>query len=257
MPYIEANGVTLHTQAMGDGPPVIMLHGLMVGSMATWYFTAAPTLARSRRVILYDLRGHGRSTRPKAGYDVETMSADLSSVMDHYLESSDAAVSLVGHSYGALIALHYALSHPERVSRLALVEMPLPPTQLDDLGVFFDRTPEEMVAALPEPLQRVLGDPNQPSRRGRRLLKALHELAFETSVLRDVEQQTDIADAALSRFTSPVLTLYGETSSCRSTGERLARVWPEGTHNVLAGGHYLPTESPAQVTDRLEGFLNG
>ncbi|MGH7285457.1 MAG: alpha/beta fold hydrolase, partial [Polyangiaceae bacterium] len=54
------NGVALHVQRLGEnGSPVVMLHGLFVGSMASWYFTAAPALAEKHRVLLYDLRGNG------------------------------------------------------------------------------------------------------------------------------------------------------------------------------------------------------
>ena len=72
MPVSTRNGVRLHWQELGSGPPLVMLHGLLVGSLATWYFTAAPALAARGHVVLYDLRGHGLSERAPSGYDVAT-----------------------------------------------------------------------------------------------------------------------------------------------------------------------------------------
>ena len=47
MPAVAANQLTFHVQELGAGPDVVMLHGLLIGSLASWYFTAAPALART------------------------------------------------------------------------------------------------------------------------------------------------------------------------------------------------------------------
>ena len=81
MPLETHRGLTFHVQDLGRGEgtrarartPVVMLHGLLVGSLASWYFTSAPVLAEARRVRLFDLRGHGKSGRATSGYDVPTM----------------------------------------------------------------------------------------------------------------------------------------------------------------------------------------
>src|SRR5262249_25639953 len=105
---VVARSVRFHTQELGAGerPSVVMLHGLLIGSLASWYFTAAPALAERRRVLLYDLRGHGRSERTADGYDVATMASDLAELAAPF----DARpIDLVGHSFGALVALRFAL----------------------------------------------------------------------------------------------------------------------------------------------------
>src|SRR5678815_1667039 len=58
MPLVAANGLQFHVQELGDGRPVVMLHGLLIGSLASWYFTVAPALAPAHRCRLYDLRDH-------------------------------------------------------------------------------------------------------------------------------------------------------------------------------------------------------
>src|SRR5512147_3219033 len=119
-----------------------MLHGLIVGSLAGWYFGPAGRLAQRHRVLLHDLRGHGRSDRTASGYDTHTLAGDLEALLDL---AGDGPVTLVGHSYGALVALRFALRWPERVARLALVEAPLPPSRAGELLAFVKRPPAEMI----------------------------------------------------------------------------------------------------------------
>lgn len=243
---IVANGVALHTQRLGAaGSPVVMLHGLLVGSLATWYFTAAPALARRHSVLLYDLRGHGRSERATTGYDVATLAADLGALCDGF---STEPLTLVGHSYGALVALRYALDRPGRVARLVLVEAPLPPSRIEELGAFLALPPDGMVAALPAPLRALL---ERGGRRPRRLLEGLAFLAGETTLGRDLAAELDIPDDALGALRLECRLIYGSMSSCRPVGDRLLRVIPGATLRVLEGGHYLPVEAPAALTEAL------
>jgi pimeloyl-ACP methyl ester carboxylesterase len=249
MPLTPVNGLQLHTEVIGDGPPVALIHGLLIGNLAFWYFTAALALARSHRLLMYDLRGHGRSERTASGFDLATMTGDLAQLLDGF----DAGpVALVGHSYGALIALRYALENPERVSRLVLVDAPLPPARFNEIVSFLQLDPAGMIDALPEPLQQSFfsGD-----RRAKRLLAAVEYLAAQTSLIRDVLAEPDVPDESLARIACDVLCIYGETSGCRPVGERLARVIPRARSIVLPGGHFFPLESPGLLADRLTEFL--
>ena len=121
MPVLTVGGRQVHVQELGEGPAVVMIHGLLVGSLASWYFTAAPDLARAHRVRMYDLRGHGRSGRADTGFDTRTLAGDL----DALTADLPAPFDVVGHSWGGLVALRYALAHPERpVRRLTLPRAP-------------------------------------------------------------------------------------------------------------------------------------
>lgn len=252
MPLLATNGVSLNAVEMGEGAPVVMLHGLLVGSSASWYFTCAPALAHDLHVLLYDLRGHGRSSRAGSGYDTATMGTDLSGLLE--LMGWTGRVSLVGHSYGALVALHWALRHPERVDRLALVELPLPPGKLPELEAFFSLEPSQMAEALPAAMRVSL---DRRGRQAEKLLAKLLHLAFETSALADVRAERDLPDATLGQLRCAPLLVFGHDSSCRPVGERLVHVIPDSRLVLLPGGHYLPLDAPEMLTAALQGYFLG
>ena len=250
MPFATHNGCRFHLQSLGSGPAVVMLHGWLIDSMVSWLFTAAPLLARSHRVLLYDMRGHGRSQRVRTGYDIATQIGDLRALLADF----SGPVSLVGHSYGALVALKFALEEPERVGRLVLVEAPLPPfpkTLVEDL---LGETPERLTQALPPTLQKILG---QGDRRARRLLQSLQFLIMESTMIRDMQAEQRIEDQALLQIQCPVLCVYGDRSSCLEGGRRLFRTIPQAQLEVLPGGHYLHLEARAALSSLLEEFLRG
>jgi len=234
---------------MGRGPPVVMLHGLLVGNMSTWYWTAAPVLARTHRVILFDLRGHGRSGRPLGGYDGERMTRDLASVIDRV---TDGPVALVGHSYGGYIALRFAVRHPERVCKIAAVEAPLPPSSLVEMRAFMSQTPAEILASLPAVLRGAITG----GRRGARMVEGIRFLAQESSLVRDLEHTEDLPDDALRALRCPLLAVYGTESSCRAAGARLLGLVPDAQLVALPGGHFLPLETPRALTDTLTRFFD-
>ena len=101
----------------GAGSPVIALHGL--ASSAHWYDLVMPHLTDSFHIFALDQRAHGKTDQPPAGYDWETLANDVAEAMDQ-LGIEHAPV--VGHSWGANVALGLATLHPKRVSKLVLVE---------------------------------------------------------------------------------------------------------------------------------------
>jgi pimeloyl-ACP methyl ester carboxylesterase len=93
----------------GGEPALLALHGL--ASNARWWDLVADHLVPAHRVIAVDLPGHGLSDRPDTGYDFDTVSADLEGLLAalHHPEP----VVVVGHSWGATVALSFAVDHPE------------------------------------------------------------------------------------------------------------------------------------------------
>ena len=101
----------------GDGPPVLALHGL--ASSAHWYDLVAPLLRERYRIVAPDQRGHGQTTQALAGYDWRSLSSDAVGLMDH-LGMPRAVV--MGHSWGAIVAIDVAAEFPDRVDSLVLIE---------------------------------------------------------------------------------------------------------------------------------------
>jgi pimeloyl-ACP methyl ester carboxylesterase len=263
MSVVTAGDLTFHVQELGSGPPVVMLHGLLVGSLASWYFTAAPALAQRHRVRLYDLRGHGRSAPARTGYDLRTMAGDLAALTG---DLGPDPFDLVGHSWGALVALRFALDQPARVRRLVLVEAPLPPSRAGQLADFLGAggsaeniadgrdLPGRILDALPTALRDGVASGR---RQAQRLLASLRFLVFETSLLADLDAEPDVTDDELAGLRCPVLCAYGDRSACRPAGARLARALPNARLVVLPGGHYLHLDARAALTATIEAHLDG
>lgn len=113
MPRIAIDDLQFHYSQSGAGPDVVLIHGL-TGDLSIWLLIdLVQTLAADFRVTIYDLRGHGYSSVPPTGYTSADMAADL-----HRLHRALGLgpAYLVGHSFGAVIALHAALNYPDMVA---------------------------------------------------------------------------------------------------------------------------------------------
>jgi len=119
MPFIQtADGASLFVTEWGNGPPVMFTHAWGLRS-DQWDYQVPALAALGMHCVLYDRRGHGRSDRPAAGYDLDTMADDLAAVIDHF-ELRD--ITLVAHSLGSKEAVRYLTRHGDsRVARLVLV----------------------------------------------------------------------------------------------------------------------------------------
>lgn len=118
--FAPVDGGAIHFRAIGDGPPLVLLHGGGM-NMSMWE-AVVPALARHHRVVAWDARGHGASTAPRNPSKVTA--DDLRSLLDH-LEIARATI--VGFSMGAGTAAHFATLSPERVERLVLISTAAPP----------------------------------------------------------------------------------------------------------------------------------
>lgn len=121
--FAEVNGIRLHYAESGGGDDlVILLHGFP----EFWYSWRKQLIALSERfhVVAPDLRGYNLSDKPSrvADYRIDTMVGDVIGLIDHF-EAKQAAI--VGHDWGAGIAWAVARKHPERVSKLAVLQVPL------------------------------------------------------------------------------------------------------------------------------------
>lgn len=246
MSSLTANGLVHHVQELGTGSaaPVVMTHGLVIGSLASWFFTAGPVLAQTRRVRMYDLRGHGRTARAASGYDTRTLASDLDE-----LTQDLPPFDLVGHSWGALVALRFARLHPGRVRRLVLVEAPLPPASAIEMTEFLAAGPEAMLESLPESLRAAVASGR---RQAQRLVDSVIHLVRDTTLLADIRAEPEPEVSPLGG----VLCVYGDASSCRAGGERFAKAIG-AAFRVLPGGHYLHLDARAELAAVIVDHLDG
>lgn len=139
----RVNGFEMYYEDRGDGVPLLLLHGGMgVGSDWRLVFPSDP---EGHRVIVPDLRGHGRSTNPGGAFTFRQCARDVSGLLDHLRL---ARVNAIGLSMGAKTLLHLATAQPERMDAMVLVSAtPYFPTPLRTAASTFTR---EALQRLPD-----------------------------------------------------------------------------------------------------------
>jgi len=248
-------GVRLHYQRLGpEGAEtrVVFVHGLVVDNLASWYFSVAGAVAAFADVLVYDLRGHGRSERPRVGYAVQDMVLDLAELLD--VVFGESRVCLVGNSFGALLAIACARRFPERIAGLVLVD-----GHLGDDG-FADRMAHTL-SLRGEQADRVIAEafrhwPGRDSARKRgRLVEQAHALVLETSLVEDLRATAPLRSADFRRIDAPTLALYGERSDVVARSAPLLACMPRCTLDVLAGcTHSVLWEATDEVRARIAAF---
>jgi len=156
--YAELGDVRLHYVEAGDGPLIVLLHGFPE-FWFSWRLQIAPLAAAGFRVVAPDLRGYNLSSRPAgvAAYSADRLAADVRGLIRELRAES---ALLVGHDWGGTVAWATAMSHPEVVDRLAILNAAHPrrlnqglrnPNQLRKLRYFFffqlPALPERIVRA--------------------------------------------------------------------------------------------------------------
>lgn len=293
MPDLHARGVRFNVLTMGDaGPTLVFVHGVMIDNLSSFYLTIAPALAKSARVILYDLRGHGRSEQPPSGYTTDDMADDLDGILAA-LDLPNPRVIVVGHSFGGYIALRFATRHPERVAGLVLLEAH---SGMADFGAQMEQTMALKGEARHELVRKLFGhwltrhaarghsaaadatpvdgaqvDPDaldadaqsavamvdrlQPRRRSP-LVDTAQRLAEATTFGRDVAAAMPLSDAAIAAIACPVLALYGAQSDLVPDGERLARLLPHCELRMIDGcAHGILFHATVEVREAMLAWL--
>jgi pimeloyl-ACP methyl ester carboxylesterase len=254
MPRADLQGVGIHYERFGVGPDVVMVHGL-AANLAFWALAIAPRLARSARVTVYDLRGHGYSDMPRRGYAPADMACDLDHLLDH-LGIDDAHV--VGHSFGGAVALEHALMHSDRVRSLMLADPVLP--------MLASREP-----AVAE-LRRWIGELERADERSRpldgdgfapfsRWNGAERSAARWKRLLRETDAPRELVASrapleALADLDVPVLVMCGARSRYRPLASQLARLLPNcRTVTVPGVGHFHPALRPSEFAGAVSEFV--
>ncbi len=115
MPHATINGIDLFYECVGDGPPLLLIHGL--GSSGDDWAFQRDDFSRRHRLLLPDLRGSGRSGKPPHAYSIRMFADDLWTLLDTLGVTTTA---ILGFSMGGAVAIEMALTHPARVSKLIM-----------------------------------------------------------------------------------------------------------------------------------------
>ncbi|HYY77101.1 MAG TPA: alpha/beta hydrolase [Gaiellaceae bacterium] len=276
---VDAGEAELRVRHGGSGPPLLLLHG-HPQTHVMWHLVA-PRLVEHFTVVAPDLRGYGESSKPPTAPDHEPYSkramardgVGLMRALGH------ERFSVAGHDRGARCAYRLALDHPERVERLAVLD--IIPT-----GETWRRADRRFMLgwwhwaflAQPAPLpERLIGaDPDAYYFRGATDIFAPDALADYRRAVRDPETihamcedyragatydyELDEADrGAGRRISSPLLVLWGGRGDLGELcGDPLAvwRGWAEDVSGrALDCGHYLAEEAPEETTAELRAFF--
>ncbi len=251
MSEIVANGVRLHVQHLNPvsaadrvAPPVVFLHGLGMDNMASFYYTVAGAVAKTgAEAVLYDLRGHGDSERPRTGYTMEDSVADLAGLLDGL--KITGPVHLVGNSYGGTIALDFAVEFPDRVASIVLIEAHFNVDGwAEQIATERARVADVVAEMGEENLQAWI---RRFGRKVVRMMDALTDLANHTSFYPDLTKARPIPADRLRALTCPIRAVYGEQSDVPDYERQLHDLLPHASVTVVpdVGHSVLMDATPA------------
>ena len=284
---VETNGIRLSVHRGGRGAPLILLHGFPQNHLC--WAEIAPALAQTHDVIVPDLRGYGESDAPPdtpdhSAYSKREMAADILGLMDAL---GLQRASVIGHDRGARVAYRFALDHPDRIDRLAILEVV--PT-----GDFWAAWTADLALAAyhwtflaqpsPLPERMILSDgpafvesclsrwtlagdltcfPQDALAAYRAQATDPERVAAMCNDYRagaTVDRALDEADrAACQQISAPLLFLWAEAGFPARTGDplKLWRGWAPGVtgQSIPGTGHFMPEEAPEATLAALRAFL--
>lgn len=109
-----------------DAPPLLLLHGWLYDGLATWH-RVAPDLATTHRILIPDLRNHGKSDRIRSRFEISDAADEIARLM-YALSAAD--LPIVGYSMGGMVAQELAIRHPGIASRMVLAATAAAPVEL-------------------------------------------------------------------------------------------------------------------------------
>ena len=241
--YIEA----------GDGPPVVLLHG-MGSSLHTWDKLIPELTAAGYRVFALDLLGHGHSLQPD---DPERYHID--SYYEHFVDwlhslDLDGSISIIGHSMGAYLGLLYAQAHRDAVERLVLVDPYYSPVQLSQ---WLRRSARRhslsgnILSAVPDwliyPFVRL--SPNVPSHMPDEMVQQLVRdyKRVHPNITATVNTTRDLSED-LRQIHAEALVIWGEKDYTLAPGSfpRMLRRLPQAQARPIPQAGHMPHLSEAQ-----------
>jgi 3-oxoadipate enol-lactonase len=266
MSKIQVGNLAVAVSDAGDGPPVVLLHGLACGKRMWFHQTRA--LRQHFRVIAYDLRGHGETDAPAVATDYSAghLARDLVGVLDA-LDIPKAAI--VGFSLGGGPALALAASKPERVSHLVLADVGAgadDPVKIEGMarrwGALIGQGDiDELVCDMlrSEFYKVYAGRSARRREHMAALIRAtpIDGLRFTLSEVLAKRKSLFRLTGVLKSVRAPTLVVVGELNYVCSKASRLmAQSIPGATLKIIKNsGHMSPLEQPAAFSAGLLEFL--
>jgi pimeloyl-ACP methyl ester carboxylesterase len=270
---IPSNGAVIHLRIGGQGPVVVLLHGY--GDTGDMWAPMAADLAKDHTVIVPDLRGMGLSSKPPGGFDKKTQAGDLAGVLDTIGVRRGAVVA---HDIGNMVAFAFAAQYPDRVSKLVLIDAPVPgvgPWEevLKNPLLWHFRFGGPDMERLVAGRERIYldrfwndfaADPSKITEATRAHYAELYALpgAMHSGFAQFAAFDQDAADnraylATGARLKMPVLALGGE----KSFGLQMAAIMRAAADDVQEGvipasGHWIMDENPTATTEMVRAFLD-
>ncbi|WP_343717657.1 alpha/beta hydrolase [Inquilinus sp.] len=276
---IDLPEATLRVRHGGSGPPILLLHG-HPRTHATWH-RVAPLLARSHTVVCPDLRGFGRSSKPADSPDHEGSSKrakarDCVALMERL---GFPTFAVAGHDRGAYVAYRTALDHPQRVSRLAVLDGIPILERLERCDARFAQAWWHwfFYAQPDKPERAIMADPDawyggSAERMGDEahadFLEAIHDPATVHGMLEDyraglgIDRDHDAEDRQQGRrITCPLLCLWSLQDDTHELAGDMVGIWRSWAADVRGRGidctHHMAEEAPEELARELLAFLKG
>ena len=232
MPFAENQGVRIHYEVEGNGPPVVLMHGFS-SDFRSWYeYGYVKGLSGDYELILIDARGHGASDKPHTpeAYEMNRMVADVVSVLDDHGVSK---AGYMGYSMGGRIGFRIPLYAPNRFNSLILGGAVYPLQGDEDakdeilaqlylaLEAAREESPDNPMAAYLARLEKARGQTVSPTTRA--VFLSNDAVALQAANLAARRSVNPSAEDAMPRFTMPCLIFVGEADPRYLVAKECAR----------------------------------
>ena len=237
--HAKVNGINLHYATIGNGSPVMLLHGGLANS--DYWGEQVKALAPHHMVILMDSRGHGRSTRDARPYGYDLMADDVVGLLDTL---HIARADVVGWSDGAILGLDLALRHPDRVGRIFAFAANTQTSGVQD-GVEKNPTFARYIARAGHEYARLSATPKDYD-------------AFVAQISKMWESEPNWTDAQLKAIKAPVWVVDGDHDEAirRAHTEYIAATIPGAGLLILPNtSHFAFLQNPTLFNSALLDFL--
>ncbi|MCU1692664.1 MAG: hydrolase [Frankiales bacterium] len=231
---------------------VLLVHGLLTDSLASWYFTLAPSLAAAGHdVVMYDSRGHGRTSRPASGYRLADFVDDAEGLLD--VLAVREPVHVVGNSFGGTVAYALAGRSPDRVaSVLAIESEPATPAWARKMAQILGWAQDGLVRD-----DVLLAVDAEHGRHTGRLARSAGRLLAETALAAELPASDVWSEADLAAVRCPVLAVFGDESDLAAQAPWHEAHLPDCRSTLVAGQqHSVLVEASEQVRGLTAAWLS-